>query len=60
VIEPGETLTVEIGDSEEPDTRLSRHWFRNGFILDDSGDVVRLESFDEIGLACDAWGSRSC
>jgi endonuclease YncB( thermonuclease family) len=60
VIEPGETLTVEIGDSQDPDTRLRKHWFRNGFILDDAGDVVRLESFDEIGLACDAWGSRSC
>ena len=51
---------LEIGDSDEPDTRLRKLWRRDGFILDDAGDVVRLETFDEIGLACDAWGSRTC
>jgi hypothetical protein len=60
VLEPGETLTVDIGEAEEPDTRLAKHWHQDGLVLDDAGDVVRLETFDEIGVACDAWGSRTC
>jgi endonuclease YncB( thermonuclease family) len=60
IVEPGETLTVEIGPSQDEDSRLLKHWYQPDFILDDAGDAVRLESFDDISLACDAWGSKSC
>jgi endonuclease YncB( thermonuclease family) len=60
VVEPGETMRIEIGDSLQDDTRLVKHWRQSRSILDDGGDVVRLETFDDISIACDAWGSRSC
>jgi len=60
VLEPGETMRVEIGDSQEEDGRLLKHWRTGRFILDDAGDRVRLATFDDIALACYAWGSASC
>jgi hypothetical protein len=60
VVQPGETLTLEVGGDPADDTRLRRHWGLRSTILHDGGDAVALETFSEIVLACDAWGSVSC
>jgi hypothetical protein len=57
---PGETLTLEVQGSPGGDTRLVKHWGKSKRILDDDGDVVRLESFRSITLDCYAYGNASC
>ena len=57
---PGETITLEVAGSPQGDTRLVKHWGKSKRILDDGGDVVRLESFRGITLDCFAYGSASC
>jgi endonuclease YncB( thermonuclease family) len=60
VVGPGETMRVRLYESFEDDTRLERSWPTNGPILNNGGDVVQLRRFDDVLLACTAWGSRSC
>jgi endonuclease YncB( thermonuclease family) len=57
---PGETMVLEVEGSPRADTRLVKHWGKSKRILDDGGDVVRLESFRGITLDCFAYGSASC
>ena len=52
--------TLEVEGSPSADTRLIKHWGKSKRILDDTGDVVRLESFRGITLDCLAYGNRSC
>jgi endonuclease YncB( thermonuclease family) len=59
-LNPGETMTLEVEGSPGGDTRLVKHWGKAKRILDDSGDVVRLESFRGITLDCYAYGNASC
>jgi hypothetical protein len=59
-LQPGEAITLEIEGSPGADTRLVKHWGKGKRILDDSGDVVRLESFRGITLDCFAYGNASC
>jgi endonuclease YncB( thermonuclease family) len=57
---PGEAMKLEVEGSPTSDTRLVKHWGKSKRILDDSGDVVRLESFRGITLDCLAYGSAHC
>jgi hypothetical protein len=59
-IAPGEAMTLEVEGSPSSDTRLVKHWGKSKRILDDTGDVVRLESFRGIALDCLAYGSARC
>jgi len=60
VVGPGETMHVRLYETFEDDGRLERSWPTNGPILNNGGDVVQLRRFDDVLLACTAWGSRSC
>jgi endonuclease YncB( thermonuclease family) len=57
---PGEVMTLEVEGSPAGDTRLVKHWGKSKRILDDNGDVVRLESFRGITLDCLAYGNAHC
>jgi len=57
---PGEAMTLEVEGSPSADTRLVKHWGKSKRILDDTGDVVRLESFRGITLDCLAYGNARC
>ena len=57
---PGQTLQVDVGGDPADDTALHRHWGLDRLLLPDQGGLVRLTTFDQIVLACDAWGSRAC
>jgi endonuclease YncB( thermonuclease family) len=57
---PGEAMTLEVQGSPSADTRLVKHWGKSKRILDDTGDVVRLESFRGITLDCLAYGTAHC
>jgi endonuclease YncB( thermonuclease family) len=57
---PGQTLEVDVNGDPSDDTALHRYWGLNRLMLPDSGGAVRVQTFDSITLACDAWGSGSC
>jgi endonuclease YncB( thermonuclease family) len=57
---PGEAMTLEVEGDPRSDTRLVKHWGKNKRILDDAGDVVRLESFRGFTLDCLAYGTARC
>jgi hypothetical protein len=60
VLQPGETIEVDVKGDPSQDTRLLRHMGINGPYLPDRGGAVSLTTFDEIVLDCDAWGSGHC
>jgi len=60
VVQPGETMRVRLYESFEDDSALIRYWATNGPILNNGGDVVQLRRFDDVLVACTAWGGRSC
>ena len=60
VIAPGASLVVDVQGSPSSDTATTRHWGFDGSMLRDGGGSVSLTTFDQIALACDAWGSGSC
>ena len=60
IVQPGETMRVRLYESGDEDSALTRYWATNGPILNNGGDVVELRRFDDVLLACTAWGSRSC
>jgi endonuclease YncB( thermonuclease family) len=57
---PGEEMTLQVDGDPRTDTRLVKHWGKTKRILDDTGDVVRLESFRGITLDCLAYGNAHC
>ena len=57
---PGQTVQVDVDGDPSDDSALRRHWGLGRLILPDAGGVVRLQTFTDITLSCDAWGSGSC
>ncbi len=57
---PGETMRVRLWESFKDDSRLIRYWPTNGAILNNGGDTVQLRRYDDIVLACVAWGTQTC
>jgi endonuclease YncB( thermonuclease family) len=60
VLQPGGQLRVDVKGLADQDTPDHRHWGLDENILNNGGDRVSIQTFDQIELACDAWGSRSC
>lgn len=60
VLHPGETMRVAVKGDPATDTRLRKHWGLGRRILFNRGDVVRVQTFTDITVGCDAWGRRSC
>jgi endonuclease YncB( thermonuclease family) len=57
---PGETLRMDIQGNPDNNTRLRRFYGFNGPMLTDSGQMVRLQTYNDIEIACDAWGNFNC
>jgi endonuclease YncB( thermonuclease family) len=60
LVQPGETMRVRISESDEDDSALTRYWTPGKSILDDGGDIVELRRYDDVRVACAAWGRRTC
>lgn len=60
VLAPGETMQVFVKGDPSQDTRLVRHVGYDGAYMNDAGGSARVSTYDEIDLACDAWGSGRC
>ena len=57
---PSERLRLVVSGRPANDTALVRYWGKEKYILNDSGDVVRLRTQTNITIDCYAWGSASC
>ncbi len=60
VIGPGETMRVRLWETYKDETRLVRYWTTGGPILNNGGDSVQLRRYDDVVMACEAWGTGSC
>ncbi|MGH2967901.1 MAG: lamin tail domain-containing protein [Solirubrobacteraceae bacterium] len=60
VLQPGETMRVRLWESFRDDSALIRYWPNNRSILNNGGDAVQLRRYDDVVIACTAWGSHSC
>ena len=60
VLQPGENMRIRLWESpDDDDSRLIRYW-PVGRILDNGGDSVQLRRYDDVVIACSAWGDRTC
>jgi micrococcal nuclease len=60
IVQPGETLRVDVRGDPAADQPLHKYWGLTGSILYDAGGSARVSTFTDIVLACDAWGTGSC
>jgi hypothetical protein len=60
VLEPNQTLEVDTEGDPADDTAFRRYWGLDGPMLPNHGGSVRLSTFNDITVACDAWGDESC
>ncbi len=60
LVQPGETMRVEIGGDAADDTRLQRYYGFNSYMLSDGGGRVQLRSYHDIVIGCTAWGGVGC
>jgi endonuclease YncB( thermonuclease family) len=60
LLQPGDTLQVNVRGNPQDDTALLRHWGLTTTIFPNSGGSARVSTFDDIVLGCDAWGSGTC
>jgi endonuclease YncB( thermonuclease family) len=58
VVEPGETLTVHVGQGSS--SRLRQFWGNTRPVLANAGGALELRTPDSIRLACRAWGTGRC
>lgn len=57
-VDPGHVVVVRVGKGT--DTTRRKYWGLSKPILGNSGDKVRLMTYDDILLSCKAWGTVSC
>ena len=60
VLGPGQTIRVHTQGDPPDDTATDKWWGMEGEILNNSGDVARLETYNDVEIACTAYGSKSC
>jgi endonuclease YncB( thermonuclease family) len=60
VLQPGQTMQVDVEGDPSQDTQFERHWGMDHSILRARGDAVKVLTFTDITVACTAWGDSSC
>ncbi|HEY1594992.1 MAG TPA: lamin tail domain-containing protein [Thermoleophilaceae bacterium] len=60
VLQPGQAMHIDLDGATAQDTTLDRHWGAPFPHLHPPGDTVRIQTFNDIPVACDAWGSAHC
>jgi hypothetical protein len=60
LVQPGETMRVDVGGNPADDTRLQRFYGFDSYMLSDGGGRVQLRSYHDIVVGCTAWGDGSC
>jgi endonuclease YncB( thermonuclease family) len=60
LVQPGQTMQLDVAGDPRSDTALRRHWGLSGRQFRDSGGSIALTTFTQITLACASWGSGHC
>ena len=60
VLQPGESMRIDIVGDPGADTRLQKSWGETGRILNDGADKVRISNFRGQVLDCVTWGRGKC
>lgn len=60
ILRPGDVLRVDVQGDPADDQPLHKHWGLDRFILKNGGGAARVSTYNDIVLACRAWGSGSC
>jgi endonuclease YncB( thermonuclease family) len=60
VLPPGGSMRIQVVGDRGADKALDKRWGFAKPILRDAGDMVALQSYTDIRIACTAWGDRSC
>ena len=60
VLQPGATMRVDLDGATAQDSALDRHWGSPYPFLHPRGDTVRVQTFNDIRVACASWGAASC
>jgi endonuclease YncB( thermonuclease family) len=60
ILAPGQTIRVHTEGDSEADTASDRYWGMTGQILNNSGDKATLSTYNDVQIACTAYGSKSC
>jgi endonuclease YncB( thermonuclease family) len=58
VVEPGETVTVHVGQGYS--SRLRQYWGNSGPVLVNGGGTVELRSPESVRVVCRQWGTGRC
>jgi hypothetical protein len=53
-------MRIEANGDPADDTRLVRHWGYSDPILPDEGDAAKVATYDDVVVACTAWGDGRC
>ena len=57
---PGQTIRVHVEGDPSEDTATDRYWGMTRQILNNSGDKAILSTYNDIQIACTAYGDKSC
>jgi Lamin Tail Domain len=60
VLGPGQTIRVHTEGDPAEDGATDKYWGMTGQILNNGGDVATLSTYNDIQIACTAYGSKSC
>jgi endonuclease YncB( thermonuclease family) len=59
-LQPGQTIRVHTEGDPSEDTETDKHWGMTGPILNNGGDKAIFTSYNDVVVACTAYGSKSC
>ena len=59
-LQPGQTIRVHTEGDPADDTETDRYWGMSHAILNNGGDKVIFTSYNDVRMACTAYGSKSC
>ena len=60
ILQPGQTIRVHTQGDPSEDTETDRYWGMTRQILNNGGDKVIFTSYNDLQVACTAYGSKSC
>jgi endonuclease YncB( thermonuclease family) len=60
ILQAGDVLRVNVKGDPAEDTTLVKGWGLDSLIFPNDGGSGQAETFDDIRLDCDAWGTGSC
>jgi endonuclease YncB( thermonuclease family) len=60
VLNPGQTIRVHTQGEPAEDTETDKYWGMTRQILNNSGDKAVFTTYNDVQIACTAYGDRSC